>query len=322
MGDREMDPKQRLRALVTNVQGFSTEDGPGIRTTVFFKGCPLRCPWCHNPEGLHPRPELIFYQRRCIGCKECKKVCPHGAPIPGGPKAELCEGCFKCVQACPAAARETMGKWYGVDELTALVLRDRVYYETSGGGVTASGGEAMLWPEFIAEFFRRLKQEGIPTALDTSGVVGGDKLRAVLAHTDLALVDLKIMDPVRHQRIIGVELAPILEHIHEIDESGTRIFIRVPLIPGYTDDGPNLRAIAGFVGSLRHCELVDLLPYHRMATAKYQQLGLPYPLAQLTAPTEEMMDAAQRAFTAAGIKAIIAGRDEGPQPCIEPDHGN
>jgi pyruvate formate lyase activating enzyme len=303
------DDTKGTRALVTNVQGFSTEDGPGIRTTVFFKGCPLRCPWCHNPEGLHPRPELIFYQRRCIGCKQCKKVCKHGAPIPGGIRAERCERCMKCVETCPAAARETMGKWYGVEELTALVLRDRVYYETSGGGVTASGGEAMLWPEFVAAFFAQLKRENIHTALDTSAVVGGDKLRAVLAHTDLALVDLKIMDPARHKEVIGVELPPILDHLREIDDSGTPIFIRVPIIPGYTDGEDNLRAIAAFIASLAHCELVDLLPYHRMATAKYQQLGIPYPLADLKPPSTDDLDRAKRIFTANGLKALVAGRD-------------
>jgi pyruvate formate lyase activating enzyme len=213
------------------------------------------------------------------------------------------------VDACPAAARETMGRWCEVEELVELVLKDRVYYETSGGGVTASGGEAMLWPEFLAEFFSRLRQENIPTALDTSAVIGGDKLRAVLAFTDLALVDLKIMDPARHKQIIGVELAPILDHIREIDDSGAPIVIRVPIVPGYTDDQPNLQAAANFARSLEHLQFIDLLPYHRMASAKYRQLGLPYPLDQIKPPSPEIMDRAARLFAAAGIKAVIAGQD-------------
>jgi pyruvate formate lyase activating enzyme len=301
--------ESELKALVTNIQGFSTEDGPGIRTTVFFKGCPLACPWCHNPEGLHARPELIFYRNRCIGCKECVKVCECGAPVPGGPGADKCARCMQCVEACPAAARETMGKWYAVEELTRAVLRDRVYYETSGGGVTASGGEAMLWADFLAEFFRRLQEEQIHTALDTSAVIGGEKLRSVLAFTDLALVDLKIMDPARHKEIIGVELPPILDHVREIDDAGVPICIRIPIVPGFTDSPENLAAAAGFARSLEHLQFIDLLPYHRMATAKYQQLGFPYALGSITPPSATDMDAAQKIFIQTGIKAVIAGRD-------------
>ncbi|HUT52619.1 MAG TPA: glycyl-radical enzyme activating protein [bacterium] len=298
-----------LRALVTNIQGFSTEDGPGIRTTVFFKGCPLACPWCHNPEGLAAKEELIFYAEKCIGCKECVKVCGHGAPVPGGPRFEECERCFKCVEACPATARRKMGEWYSVERLAAQVLRDRVYYETSGGGVTASGGEAMIWAEFLAGFFKRLKAEGIHTALDTSGVVGGERLKAVLEHTDLALVDLKIMDPERHRAVIGVELSPILAHIREIDDSGTAMLIRVPVVPGYTDDPANISAMAEFARTLEHLQLIDLLPYHRMAEPKYRHLGKKYSVPDLKPPSAEAMESIKQVFTAAGIKAVIAGKD-------------
>jgi pyruvate formate lyase activating enzyme len=309
MAELEPNSGHEGQALVTNIQGFSTEDGPGIRTTVFFKGCPLRCPWCHNPEGLLPRLELIFYERRCIGCKECVKVCQQGAPVPGGPGGESCERCFRCVEACPAAAREIMGKWFTVEDLVKLSLRDRVYYETSGGGVTASGGEAMVWPEFVAEFFRRLQAEGVHTALDTSAVIGGDKLQAVLAHTDLALVDLKIMEPQRHKEVVGVELPAILDHIREIDASGRPIVIRVPIVPGFTDDAPNLEAIADFCRTLQHLEIIDLLPYHRMALAKYQQLGRPYPLAGLKPPAAGAMEEARTLFARHGLRAVIAGRE-------------
>lgn len=301
--------KDGLRALVTNVQGFSTEDGPGIRTTVFFKGCPLRCPWCHNPEGLTTHEELIFYDARCIGCKSCLEVCAHGAPVPGGPGIEECERCFKCVEECPSTARQTMGKWYTVDELLTLVLRDRVYYETSDGGVTASGGEAMVWPEFVAVFFQGLKAEGIHTALDTSGIVGGAPLDKVLEHTDLALVDLKIMDPQRHREIIGVDLDKILDNIRQIDAAKKPINIRVPVVPGYTDDEKNLGAIADFAASLAGLQTVDLLPYHGMAEPKYRHLGNQYRLADLKPPSDEVMERAKNIFTAAGIKAVIAGQE-------------
>jgi len=301
--------KEELKALVTNVQGFSTEDGPGIRTTVFFKGCPLRCPWCHNPEGLVAAEELIFYADRCISCGSCAEACERGAPVPGGPSFEECARCFKCVDACPSTARQKMGEWYTVDRLTEQVLRDRVYYETSGGGVTASGGEAMVWAAFVAEFFRRLKEEGIHTALDTSGAVGGEKLDAVLKYTDLALVDLKIMDPEKHDKTVGAKLEAILENIRRIDRSGTPIIIRAPMVPGYTDGEGNMAAIADFALTLSGLDSIELLPYHRMAEAKYRQLGKPYPLPEVEPPADRDMEKAQAVLIEKGLKAIIPGRD-------------
>jgi pyruvate formate lyase activating enzyme len=298
-----------MKALFTNIQGFSTEDGPGIRTTVFFKGCPLSCPWCHNPEGLAASEELIFYADKCIGCKECVKACEHGAPVPGGPGIEECARCFKCVDACPSTARQQMGKWYTIDELVEKVLRDRVYYETSDGGVTASGGEAMVWAGFLVEFFMRLKKENVHTALDTSGVVGGEKLSAVLEHTDLALVDLKIMEPDRHKKIIGVELGPILDHIREIDATDTPVIIRVPVISGFTEDEANLEAMAQFARTLENLRLIELLPYHGMAEAKYRHLGRGYSLAEMKPPSAEIMKAARLVFERAQLKAVIPGEE-------------
>ena len=297
------------KALVTNIQGFSTEDGPGIRTTVFFKGCPLSCPWCHNPEGLTGKQEIIFYADKCIGCGDCKDVCEHGAPVPGGPGCEECVLCMKCVEACPAAARQRMGEWYSVDELAEKCLRDRVYYETSGGGVTASGGEAMVWWKFVAPFFKRLKSEGVHTALDTSGVIGGEPLHAVLSQTDLALIDLKIMDPAKHKEIIGVELPPIIEHIRSIGETGTPIIFRLPLVPGYTDSEENLREAGSFASTVDGVQSIELLPYHRMAEAKYGHLGRQYPVPDIKPPTDEEMERAKELVEESGVKTVIAGKD-------------
>ncbi len=297
------------KALVTNIQGFSTEDGPGIRTTVFFKGCPLTCPWCHNPEGLAQKPELVFYEGKCIGCKACADVCDNGAPVPGIKQFDNCVSCFKCVEECPSTARQQIGKWYLVNELLEEVLKDKVYYETSSGGVTASGGEAMIWPEFLQEFFKRLQAENVHTALDTSAVIGGDKLRAVLAYTDLALVDLKIMDEKRHKELIGVELKGILRHILEIDELGKDIIVRVPIVPGYTDHADNLSKMADFASKLECLHSLELLPYHRLAQAKYKQLGFENPMGDTKTPTDEIMESAKKIFEKAGIKTIIAGQD-------------
>lgn len=298
-----------LTAVITNLQRFSTEDGPGIRTTVFFKGCPLRCPWCHNPEGLLTKRELVFYETRCIGCKECLKVCAHGAPIPGGEGYKNCELCFKCAEACPATARQVMGEEVTVEELVRRSLRDRVFYEKSGGGITASGGEAMVWAEFLAEFFRKLKAKGIHTALDTSAVIGGEKLSRVLESTDLVLLDLKIMDPERHRQIIGVPLPPILEHIQEIAGAGLPIIIRVPVVPGYTDSPVNLHAIADFSRALKSLCQVELLAFHQLGRPKYRQLGKPYTLPELKPPSEEDMLRAKQVFLDAGLPAIIGGKE-------------
>ncbi|MFO8056613.1 MAG: glycyl-radical enzyme activating protein [bacterium] len=304
-----MGSSQTPRALITNVQGFSTEDGPGIRTTVFFKGCPLRCPWCHNPEGLIKKPELIFYEDRCIACGECARVCPVGAPVPGGPGSDKCELCFKCVEVCPVAARQKMGEWYTVDELTREVLRDRVYYETSGGGVTASGGEAMIWPRFLAEFFQSLREEKVHTALDTSGTGSAEDLDAVLKYTDLALLDLKIIDPQRHKEVIGVELPPLLENMRRVDDSGTPVIFRVPLVKGFTDGAENLERMAEFMKSFRMLEKIELLPYHRMAEPKYRQLGRTYTLHDLSPPAEQEMEDAASVFREQGIETLIAGKE-------------
>ncbi len=301
--------KNDLSALVTNIQGFSTEDGPGIRTTVFFKGCPLRCPWCHNPEGLTAAQELVFFQDRCIGCGTCKESCERGAPVPGGPEAEKCIKCFLCVDACPPAARQVMGQWYTVGELFEQVMRDRVYYETSGGGVTASGGEPLLWGHFLAELFRMLKNENVHTALDTSAAIGEDRLQRVLENTDLVLLDLKVMDPEKHREIVGVELPPVIEHIRMIDAFGVPIIIRVPVVPGYTDSEENLLSMAEFASGLESLQKIELLPYHRMAEPKYAQLGKPYTLAHIERPSDEHMEWGRDVFVKKKINAVIGGRD-------------
>ena len=292
---------ENLTALITNVQRFSTEDGPGIRTTVFFKGCPLKCPWCHNPEGLSLKPQLAFHSTRCIACGECKTVCEIGAPLPG--TDARCKVCGICVTACPAGAREIIGREVTVEALLDEVSRDIVFYGTDGG-VTASGGEAAMQAEFVAEFFKQCLATGIHTALDTSGAIAASKLDRIIEHTDLVLFDLKIMDPARHQEIVGFPLPGILENLRMISRVGKPIWIRYPIVPGYTDDEENVRAICDFMKDFPRIERVDLLPFHQLGRHKYLGMGMIYCLAELKPTSTEKVESIRCVFKAAGLPVI------------------
>ncbi len=287
-----------LTALISNIQRFSTEDGPGIRTTVFFKGCTLRCPWCHNPEGLLPRPQLAFHPHRCIECGECAKVCAIGAPPPG--TDTRCKACGDCASACPTGAREIIGRKVSVNELIEEVSRDRAFYGDDGG-VTASGGEAAMQADFVKKFFSECKARGIRTALDTSGAIAAAKFEQVIEHADLVLYDIKIMDEQRHLEVIGYPLAPLLYNLKIASRSGKPLWIRFPIVTGYTDDDANVRTIIDFLKKLDGLERVDLLPFHQLGRHKYADMGMPYPLAELNPPKAETVDTIRRAFTDADL---------------------
>jgi pyruvate formate lyase activating enzyme len=272
-----------LTGIAFNVQRFSTEDGPGIRTTVFFKGCPLRCAWCHNPEGLSPRPELMWFDVRCIGVRDCLPACPVDALrlTPQGMRIdrELCDACGACTEACPAGALEIIGRSWTPEALLAEVQKDAVFFETSGGGVTFSGGEPMAQADFVLELGHLCREVGLHVALDTCGLAPWARYEQVLPVVNLVLYDLKIFDGDRHRAATGVDNARILDNARRIAAAGMPIWIRTPIIPGYTADAANIGALGAFItAELPTVQRWDLLAYTNLGGPKYRRLDRPYAL--------------------------------------------
>lgn len=288
---------------IFDLKRFAVHDGPGIRTTVFFKGCPLSCAWCHNPEGTQRQPQLVRIENRCIGCEACAATCPNGAheKVAGEMiyHRERCQLCGRCLEACYAGALFMYGREVSVDTLMAELRQDEDFYRASGGGITLSGGEPLAQAGFAIELLRQCKSEGFSTALDTCGYVPWATLAAALAYTDLVLYDLKPLDPAIHKQYTGVSNAVILDNLRRLDESGVPVEIRIPLIPGVTD-GANLNATCAFLKTLQHPVRVRLLPYHRMAGSKYRRLGLENRMPAVAAPSDSEMQAAARQLQGCG----------------------
>jgi len=277
-----------LTGLVFNIQKFAIQDGPGIRTTVFMKGCPLRCPWCSNPEGMGSAPELMPSERRCIACKRCLAACAPGAISFQADIREidwaLCSGCLACTEECPSRALEVVGTYRTVDETFRIVERDRDFYESSGGGVTVSGGEALMQWEFVREFLKKCQQAGLHTALDTTGYCAWENMQQVLLYTDLVLFDVKHTDSGRHREKTGVPNDRILRNL-ESAANMTKVWLRVPVVPGFNDSEANMRSTAELAVKIG-AEKVSLLPCHDWAREKYRQLGRCYESDGETGDTE------------------------------------
>jgi pyruvate formate lyase activating enzyme len=310
VGQKDGEEVRHVTGRIFNIQRFSIHDGPGIRTTVFLKGCTLRCAWCHNPESIAIVPELAFFPNKCIRCGHCFQVCPTGALRLEGDQRRhdkaLCQVCGKCADACYAEAIVMEGRDATAEEVVAEVLKDKPFYDNSGGGVTLSGGEPLLQAEFAAEVLARCKAAGVHTALDTAASVPWAAFESTLPHTDLVLLDLKLMDPARHRAATGAANDLILANARRLAEGATPLIVRVPIIPGHTDDMANLAAIADFVRGFARLDYIELLPYHRFAEAKYRRLERGYALEGVEPPREERLDALAAVAAARGLRVKVA----------------
>ncbi len=278
--------------IIFNIQRYSIHDGPGIRTTVFLKGCPLNCWWCQNPESQLSGQEMLFWGDRCIGCGACSTICPsnairikNGIPVT---EKEKCILCGKCTEKCPALAREMIGKKLTTEEVIKEIEKDLVFYEESGGGVTFSGGEPLEQFEFLESLLVCCQKKKIHTTVDTSGYISWEILSKISSKVDLFLYDLKIMDSERHKKYTGISNEIILENLKKLSSVHHNIFVRFPLIPGINDDYQNIKETGEFLSSLKIAQ-VNILPYHYIGIDKYRRLGRTYKLVTTQPPSEEKL---------------------------------
>jgi pyruvate formate lyase activating enzyme len=295
--------------IVSNIQKFSLHDGPGIRSTVFLKGCPLRCEWCHNPESQSAEPELVFVENRCIRCGTCLSVCPEAseqkAENPSFEFPSYCQRCGMCIDQCPTTARQIIGQRMSAEEVMDAIARDRIFYDQSGGGVTFSGGEPLQQIDFLIELLIRCQQHGLHTAVDTCGFGPEEDVRRIADLCDLVLFDVKMMDAEKHRKWTGVSNDCILKNLTSLGMHHHNIWIRIPMIPGVNDDPQELESMAAFFVRLPGIRQINLLPYHSMSGQKHHRLGRKYRLAHLDPPSRVDMEPLTKPFIARGFHTVI-----------------
>lgn len=293
--------------LIFDMERFSTADGPGIRTVVFFKGCNLRCYWCHNPESIRSYPELELDPTECIGCGGCVDVCPSGATASGrGLDRTLCTRCFSCTQVCPSGARKVIGTHRSLESCMKEIREDMAFYSRSGGGVTLSGGEVLLQADFAAALLKQCRQEGISTAMESNLCFPAETVSKVAPWLDLCMADIKHMDPASHKEATGRGNEKVLANLKLLDELGIPTIVRTPIIPGFNDSEVNIRATAEFLKNLQNLRYYELLSYNPMGNDKRKRLG--YPVPEIEVPQKDTMHHLASIARQAEIPVWVDGR--------------
>lgn len=305
-----MDSVVNGKGLVFDIQRFSVHDGPGIRTIVFLKGCPLSCWWCCNPESQEREPQIMYNPMKCIGCRRCAVACSKGA-LSFEPTFRVdysrCSRCGKCVAACPSTALYMAGKYMTVEEVIEELQKDAIFYRRSGGGITLSGGEPLLQHDFARDLLKACKAKGWHTAMETTGYAAVSALEEVLPWLDLVLLDIKQIDEEKHRQYTGVSNQRILSNAEFICRSGVQVIVRVPVIPGFNDDEKDIESIAAFAKNLGSVREVDLLPYHRLGENKYTYLGYEYRMKGVEPPSKEKIDGLKKIIEAKGFFCKVGG---------------
>ncbi len=297
--------------LVFDVRRYSIHDGPGIRTTVFLKGCPLSCIWCHNPEGLSAQRAVMVWEDRCLGCGDCVKACPAGAVYEKEgvyrTDSSLCVLSGECVRVCPAQARNMIGEECTAGDLMRRIEPDTIFFDESGGGVTFSGGEPLMQPAFLKEVLALCRERGIHTAVDTSGHAEAAVLKEIARWTDLFLYDIKLLDPEEHRMYTGRDNRLILKNLRLLDGMEKEMIIRIPVIPGVNDDKKRIRDTALFLSGFKSVRRIDLLPFHRMSVEKYRRLRMEPRMKEAGNIPAEKIDALKEAVRSFGFEVTVGG---------------
>ena len=330
---QKLQQNKKLTGKLFDIKGFSVHDGPGIRTTLFFKGCPLRCPWCHSPESQAFDTELNWMENKCVGiekCGSCIEVCPNGAISPAAispadknssnytsnnnkqikqlPTVDRskCDNCGACAKACTACALFMCGTDYTIEEIMGRIMRDMPFFNRSGGGITISGGECLCQPEFTLEILKRCKKKSIHTAVDTSGFAKWEVIEPIVPYADLFLYDIKGIDAKLHEQTVGAQNAIILRNARKIAAAGGKLHIRIPVIPGYSDSEQVFEDIAEFVFELgKAVEIIQILPYHKLGTAKWERLQKDKPIFEASPPTDELIQERKKQLEIKGLNVIV-----------------